>query len=311
MKEAVEVMKSAFRELSEKKAVVPLRTHVCVPEYKGDVLFMPAYSPTDGKFGLKVISLFENNPAIDLPFIQALVMVLDMKTGSPVAVIEGTSLTSIRSGAASGAATDFLALKDVRKVAIFGAGIQARTQLEAVCAVRSIHVASVFDSDRARAAAFSQKASAELGITVTLATSAEQALDGAGVVCTATTSATPVFEDQHVGAGVHINAIGSYKPHMREIPPETVARAHVVVDQVEAAWKEAGDLIMPLNDGLIGSDHIRAELGQIAAGTRAARPHAEAVTFFKSVGIAIQDLAAAGRVLANAEKLGLGTEVPL
>jgi ornithine cyclodeaminase/alanine dehydrogenase-like protein (mu-crystallin family) len=311
MKEAIEAMKSAFRELSENRALVPLRTHVAMPEHQGDVLVMPAYSPDTARFALKVITLFENNPALNLPFIQAMVMLFDTVTGSPVAIMEGTSLTAIRSGAASGAATDLLARKQARKVAIFGAGIQARTQLEAMCVVRPIREASVFDQDRTRADLFAREASAELGITVTVAASSAAALAGAEIICTATTSATPVFADGEVAAGTHINAIGSYKPHMREIPPATVARAHVVVDQLDAAWEEAGDLILPLKAGLIRSDHVRAELGEIVAGTKPGRTHPETVTFFKSVGIAIQDLAAANCVLANARKLGLGTEVPL
>jgi ornithine cyclodeaminase/alanine dehydrogenase-like protein (mu-crystallin family) len=311
MNEAIEVMKSAFRELSENRASVPLRTHVPMPEHQGDVLVMPAYSPDTARFGLKVITLFENNPALNLPFIQAMVMVFDTATGSPVAIMEGTALTAIRSGAASGAATDLLARKDAAKVAVFGAGIQARTQLEAVCAVRPIREASVFDHDRARAGTFALETSAALGIRVTVATTSAAALAGAAIICTATTSAEPVFADSEVEIGTHINAIGSYKPHMREIPPETVARAYVVVDQRGAAWEEAGDLILPLHAGLIQTDHIRAELGEIVAATQPGRPHPDAVTFFKSVGIAIQDLAAASRVLANAEKLGLGTAVAL
>lgn len=311
MKEAVEAMKSAFRELSENRVVVPLRTHVPMPEHQGGVLVMPVYSPDTARFGLKVITLFENNPARGLPFIQGLVMMFDTETGSPLAIMDGSSLTAIRSGAASGAATDLLARKEASKVAIFGAGLQGRTQLAAVCAVRPIREACIVDVDAGRAAAFAREASLELGIPVTVATTSAQALAGADVICTATTAATPVFADSEVAVGTHLNAIGSYKPHIREIPPETVVRAYVVVDQFHAAWEEAGDLILPLQAGLIQPDHIRAELGEIVAGTKPGRPHPEAITFFKSVGIAIQDLAAACRVLANAEKLGLGIEVPL
>jgi ornithine cyclodeaminase/alanine dehydrogenase-like protein (mu-crystallin family) len=311
MKEAIEAMKAAFRELSEERAVVPLRAHVSIPENKGDILVMPAYSPDMARFGLKVITLFQNNPALDIPFIQAMVMIFDSVTGSPVAVMEGTSLTAIRSGAASGAATDYLARKDARKVAIFGAGLQARTQLEAICAVRPIREASVFDQDAKRAAVFAREVGAELGITVKRATTSAKALAGADIICTATTSATPVFDDKDVGVGAHINAIGSYKPHMREIPPETVVRSFVVVDQIASVWQEAGDLIMPLNDGLIHPSHVGTELGELVAGTKPGRTHPDTVTFFKSVGIAIQDLAAANCVLTNARKLGLGTEVQL
>jgi ornithine cyclodeaminase/alanine dehydrogenase-like protein (mu-crystallin family) len=311
MQQAVEVMKAAFRELSANRAVVPMRTHISMPDDNGEVLVMPAYSPDTSRFGLKVITLFGNNPAIDLPFIQAMVMVFDTATGSPVAIMEGTALTAIRSGAASGAATDLLARQDAGTAAIFGAGIQARTQLEAVCAVRPIRHARVFDQDAARAAVFAREASAQLGINVTVAASSAAALDGADIICTATTSGTPVFADHEVCAGAHINAIGCYKPHMREIPPATVVRAQVVVDQLDAAWQEAGDLIMPLQAGLIDTSHIHAELGEIVAGIKPGRMHPDGVTFFKSVGIAIQDLAAASCALANARNLGLGTEVPL
>ena len=311
MRQAVEVMKSAFRELSEGRAVVPLRSHVSMPKHNGGVLFMPAHSPDTARFSLKVISLFENNPALNLPFIQAMVMLFDATTGSPLAIMEGTALTAIRSGAASGAATDLLARADSRKAAIFGAGLQARSQLEAMCAVRPIRSARVFDQDPLRAAAFAREASAELGICVTVAATSAEALDGADVICTATTSATPVFADDEVTSGCHINAIGSYKPHMREIPPLTVARAHVVVDQLDAAWAEAGDLILPLEAGLITSGHVRAELGELVAGTKPGRTDAHTLTFFKSVGVAIQDLAAASHALTNARQLGLGTAVAL
>lgn len=311
MREAIDVMKSAFRELSEGKAIVPPRAHVRVPEARGDVLFMPAYSTPEGRFGLKVITLFENNRLIGLPFIQALITVFDTKTGSPMAVMDGTALTAIRSGAASGAATDLLARKDATTVAIFGAGTQARTQLEAVCAVRPIKDARVYDMDRKRATAFAREASEALGIPVTVAKTSAKALAGAQIVCTATTSGTPVFSDSELEPGTHVNAIGCYKPHMREIPPETVVRAYVVVDQVEAAWIEAGDLIMPLQDGLIRKSHVRAELGELVSGKKSGPRVRGKITFFKSVGIAIQDLAAATRVLANAAKLGLGTRVKM
>ncbi|MEI6675304.1 MAG: ornithine cyclodeaminase [Verrucomicrobiota bacterium] len=311
MNQAVEAMKCAFLELSENRAVVPMRTHVSMPAHKGEVLVMPAYCPATARFGLKVITLFENNPALNLPFIQAMVMVFDTATGSPVAIMEGTALTAIRSGAASGAATDLLARTDARTVAIFGAGIQARTQLEAVCAVRSISSAKVFDHDRERAVIFAREASEQLGISVSPAVSPAEALAGADIICTATTSGTPVFADHELASGSHINAIGCYKPHLREIPPETVVRSHVVVDQLDAAWQEAGDLILPRQAGLIQTDHIRAELGEIVGGTKPGRTDPATVTFFKSVGIAIQDLAAASCVLANAQQLGLGTEVQM
>ena len=311
MAEAVAAMKEAFRELSAGKAVAPPRTRMRIEEGRGDVLVMPAYSPSASRVGLKVITLFERNRDLGLPFIQALALVLDGGTGTPLAVMDGTALTAIRTGAASGAATDLLARRDVRKVAVFGAGLQARSQLEAVRAVRPLVEAAVFDPDRARAAEFAAWAGRELGLAASAAATPAEALSGAGVVCTATTSGTPVFADGDLAAGVHINAVGSYKPRIREVPPETVVRALVFVDEREAAWEEAGDLIMPLESGLITRGHVRAELGEVVAGDKPGRLRADDVTLFKSVGLAVQDLAAAARALANAETLGLGTSVRL
>ncbi len=311
MPEAIAAMRAAFRELSECLAVVPPRVNIAIPEHKGDVLFMPAYSPAARRLGLKVITLFEDNRALGLPFIQALVMIFDAQTGSPIAIMDGTTLTALRTGGASGVATDLLARPDASRVAIFGAGIQARTQLEAVCAVRPIRTARIFDVDRVRAEAFAEEARTTLKISATAVATPAAALDGAEVVCTATTSTTPVFSDHELPPGAHINAVGSYKPYVREIPAATVVRATVVVDQTASAWEEAGDLIMPRKDGLITAHHIQAELGEIIAGRKQGRRDRDEVTLFKSVGLAIQDLVAADYALAKAEALQMGTCVPV
>jgi ornithine cyclodeaminase/alanine dehydrogenase-like protein (mu-crystallin family) len=225
--------------------------------------------------------------------------------------MDGASLTAIRTGAASGAATDLLARPDAAVVAIFGAGPQARAQLEAVCTVRPIRRARVFDVNTGRAQALATDLADRLGILVEPARSPAEALAGADVICTATTSSVPVFDDRDLALGVHINAVGSYKPSVHEIPPETVRRARVVVDQLAAALAEAGDLLIPMQQGVIGRDHIYAELGEIASGRKKGRESPSQITLFKSVGVAVQDLAAADRVLANAERLNLGTELVL
>ncbi|MDP6847254.1 MAG: ornithine cyclodeaminase [Kiritimatiellia bacterium] len=311
MKDAVEAMKGVFLELSSGNACVPPRTHVAIPEHAGDALFMPSYSPNMGRMGLKVVTLHPKNRELGLPFIQALVMVLDAVTGTPLAVMNGAALTAIRTGAASGAATDVLAREDASQVAIFGAGVQAETQLEAVCSVRAIRRVTVFDISTERAEAFAAKMQESLHVEVNAMADSAAALAGADVVCTATTSEIPVFADAEIASGTHINAIGSYKPHVREIPPDTVARACVVVDQVEAAWEEAGDLIMARDEGVIEESHIQTELGQVIAGDKSGRQNDEQITFFKSVGVATQDLAAACAVLEKGESLGLGTRVEL
>jgi len=311
MKEAVAAMKEAFRRLSNGRAVVPPRTHIEAESSAGDALFMPSYDPEERRMGVTVVTLFGGNAALGLPRLQALMIVLDAATGSPLAVMDGTSLTAIRTGAASGAATDLLARAAAAAVAVFGAGPQARTQLEAVAAVRPIRRARFFDPSTQLARALAREMAEKLGIQVEAAGSASEALAGADIVCTATTSAVPVFADGDLAPGTHINAVGSYRPSMREIPSETVRRARVVVDYLPAAAAEAGDLIIPVQEGLIGKDHVYAELGEIVAGKKRGRESADQVTLFKSAGVAIQDLAAAGAVLAHAERLGLGTELTL
>ena len=311
MAQAVEVMKQAFADLSAGRVTVPPRTHMALPEAGGDALFMPAYNPSQERMGVKIVTLFEQNRDTHLPFIQALVVVLDATNGRPLGVMNGATITAIRTGAASGAATDVLARRDAKVAAIFGAGTQGRTQLEAVCAVRDITEARIFDVNRPAAEAFAREMGALLGIPINVADSSARAVAGADVICTATTADDPVFDDADISPGVHINAVGSYKPDVREIPAATVVRARVVVDQDEVAFEEAGDLIMPMRAGLIHRDHVTTELGSVIAGMVPGRSDDNQITLFKSVGIAVQDLAAAGKILENAEQMGLGTELEM
>jgi ornithine cyclodeaminase/alanine dehydrogenase-like protein (mu-crystallin family) len=311
MAEAVEAMKSAFAQLSVGRANVPLRTPLEVPAHNGVTLFMPAYLADDDQMAIKIVSVFNDNPAQGLPLIHALVVVVDATTGIPRAAIDGTYLTALRTGAVSGAATDLLSRPDARTVAIFGAGAQGRTQLEAVCAVRPIERAWVFDVDTDGAAIYADEMTTGTSLPVEAAESATEALRQADIVCTATTSSTPVFDDADLRPGAHINAVGAYTPGMQEIPVATVIRAKVVVDHTESSMAEAGDLLIPISQGLIAEDHIYAELGEITAGRKPGRQPEDDVTLFKSVGVAVQDVAAAARVLAAAERLDLGIEVAL
>ncbi len=308
---AVAAMKAAFSQLATGKAHLPLRTVVSTPRQGGTLLLMPAFQAEGREMGVKLLSLFPGNPQRGLPLIQALMTVFDGETGQPLAVMEAGSLTALRTGAASGAATDLLARTNAETVAIFGAGVQGRTQLEAVCAVRPVREARVYDPIRERAEAFARDMRERLNTDVATASTPKEALTSADVVCTATTSQTPVFHDGDLKAGVHINAAGSYTPEAREIPEHTVRRATVVVDQREASLAEAGDLIIPIEEGIIQPDHIHAELGELAAGLKPGRRHPDEVTLFKSVGLAVQDVAAAWAVLNAAERMQLGTRVAL
>jgi ornithine cyclodeaminase/alanine dehydrogenase-like protein (mu-crystallin family) len=296
MAEAIRAVKEALVALSAGRALVPPRTSLEIPGTRTTALVMPAYLPGPNQIGLKLISLCEDNPAKGLPFAQAITIVMDAEQGTPLAVLEAGYLTAVRTGAASGVATDALARKDARVAAIFGAGVQGRTQLEAIAAVRPIRRALVFDIDAGAAAAFAEEMTERLRIEVVPA-SRPEALAEADVISTATTSATPVFADRDVKPGVHINAVGSYKPHVREVPGETIRRASLFVDERRSCLEEAGDLIIPLRQGLIREDHIRAEIGEVLAGLAPGRRSEEEITVFKSVGNAVEDLAVAGLVV--------------
>jgi ornithine cyclodeaminase/alanine dehydrogenase-like protein (mu-crystallin family) len=310
MGDAIEAMREAFIELSSGRANVPPRVHMNIAEENATELFMPVYLPSIHKIGVKVVSVFADNPARGLPLIHALVAVFDGKSGVPVAVMDGEYLTALRTGAASGLATDLLARKDAAVVTVFGAGRQGRSQLEAVAAVRKIQRAYIINRGREKAAIFAAEMQSQLGLEVIVAES-KHILEETDIICTATTSANPVFSDGNLKPGVHINAIGSYKPSTSEIPAATIVRAKVVVDSFQSCIAEAGDLILPIEQGLIGREHIYAELGEIAAGNKKGRASEGEITVFKSVGNAVQDLAAAARVLDAAQKLKLGVEVKL
>lgn len=310
MKQAIALMRPAFIALSGGRAVAPVRATLSIPQHEARALFMPVYLPDLAQIGLKVVTVHPHNAAQGLPFIHALVMVTDAATGRPLAVMDGEHLTALRTGAGAGLATDLLARPDAAVVALFGAGVQARTQLEAVCAVRPIRRAYVFNRSRDHADAFAREMSARLALDVQVADD-PAVLQEADVVCTATTSLAPVFAHAHLKPGVHINGIGSYRPDMAEIPPETVLAATVVVDHRPACLAEAGDLLQPLARGLITEAHIHAELGEVAAGRKTGRTADDEITFFKSVGNAVQDLAVGSHVVAVAAARNLGTEATL
>lgn len=313
MSQAIEAIKVAYAQLSAGRVVLPLRSRIDVPEYQGAALFMPAYLGSSGDLAVKIVSVFPGNLAQGTPTIAAVVIVLDSRTGRPIALLEGASLTAIRTGAASGAATDILAREDSKRLAIFGSGAQARTQLEAICNVRAIESVTIFSlaPDMARDMAEDMRGRGPIPADVTVAASPYEAIADADIICTATTSETPVFDGAGLKPGTHINAIGSYTPSMQEVDATTILRALVVVDSKEAVLAEAGDLLVPIGRGEITPQIIHAEIGQIINGDRPGRTSPDQITYFKSVGLAIQDAVAAGRALDRAKALGLGQTLSL
>lgn len=314
MSQAIESVRQAFISLSRGEAVMPLRNQVLVKEQEGTTLFMPAYLPSIESLGTKIVSVFPNNIEHDLPTIHALVISCDAKTGQPTVVMDGTYLTALRTGAASGVATDLLARKEVKTAAIIGAGIQGRTQLEALCCVRDIQKVWVYDKKIRVAEAYAaemQNRGRPFPSDIVVAHSPSEAVSEAEVICCATTSTVPVFEDADLKSGTHINGVGSYTPHMQEIPEQTLLRSKVVVDSLSASLEEAGDLIIPLKKGLISKSHIHGEIGQVASGQILGRESDQEITFFKSVGVAVQDVAVAEMVFRQAKSLRQGTDFDL
>jgi alanine dehydrogenase len=314
MAEAIEVVKSAFAQLSAGRANVPLRTQLFFPQHNAVTLVMPAYLEDTAALGVKVVSVFPHNPEAGLPTTHALVIIVDTNTGQPIAAMDGTYLTALRTGAASGAATDLLARRNAHQVAILGAGGQGRTQLLGVCQVRQVTRVWVYDSISERARQYVQEMKAAGGSVpgdIMQATSAAEAVAQADIICMATTSKTPVVSDGDLRPGVHINGIGSYSPQMQELDERTVARAKIVVDSRVAALAEAGDLVIPMSKGIISEQNIHAELGELVLGRKPGRENEDEVTFFKAVGSAVQDMSVAHRVLHRAAELNLGTEVVL
>ena len=310
MAQSIDLMKEAFAQLSSGRAVVPQRLSMEMPELGARALVMPVHLLKGGQFGMKIVSLFTQNPGKGLPYIQALMLVFDGSDGHPLALMDAEYLTALRTGAASGLATDMLARTDAQTVMIFGAGAQGRLQLEGVCAVRRISRALVFDPNPERAGKFCRDMAGRFPFPVTVAVS-PAAVEEADVICTATNSKEPVFNDASLRKGTHINAIGAYRPDMCEIPPASVVRAKVFVDHRLSCLAEAGDILGPIERGLIDAGHIQAELGEIISGQKRGRNDDGEITVFKSVGNASQDLAAALQILHNAEQSGLGSEFQL
>lgn len=295
---AIEIMKHAFGQLSAGKATVPLRSKISSD--KGDTLLMPAYLHGSQDLGIKIVSIYKDNPSKDIPTVTAIMIVLDPQTGRPRALIEGDSLTAIRTGATGGLASDLLARRNAKTVALFGAGVQARAQLQGVIAVRSITRINLLDLSLSA----SQKLAAEIATweeapAVNLVSNSKEAIQDADIIITATTSSKPVFDGHGLKAGTHITGVGSYTPQMREVDETTVQRARIVVDSREACLAEAGDLI-------ISKATVDAELGEIINGIKPGRRSDEEITFFKTVGVAVEDAAAAAAILSEAETNGLG-----
>ncbi len=312
MRDAVDVVKRAFSELSTGHADVPLRLALALPKHDGVTLLMPGYLSDLESLAVKVVSVHNRNAKRNLPRVNAVVIVIDPGAGQPVALIEGGSLTALRTGAASGVATDLLARQDAEVAAIFGAGVQARAQMLAVAAVRPVKRFWIYAPRRDRVDEMIAEMRSQLDTSIELlaADSPSQAVRDALVICAATTSSIPVFDGADLQPGAHINGIGSYKPDMQEIDCLTLKRASkIVIDSVESALAEAGDLLVAIERQEIQPSDIYAEIGAIVAGLKPGRENQNEITYFKSVGNAAQDAAVAHAIYQRASRENLGVEI--
>jgi ornithine cyclodeaminase/alanine dehydrogenase-like protein (mu-crystallin family) len=309
MRDAVEAMKFAFAELSAGRVVAPQRAVVEVDEVDGISLLMGGYVPGEG-LAAKTVSIFNRNRELGKDVVTGLVLVLDPVSGEPIGLLDGGALTAWRTGAAVGAATDLLARPDARIGALIGAGVQARTQLLALDAVREMETIRVFGLDQSQVSEFIERLQPDVSARLEPVASAEEAVDGAHVISSATNSPTPVFDGRRLASGVHLNAIGTFTLDRREVDLVTVERATVFVDLVEAALEEAGELVAGIEAGVTRSEDW-TEIGDVVAERSPGRTRVDQITFFKSVGHAAQDVVTASRVMKRAVETGLARTVEL
>jgi alanine dehydrogenase len=311
MADCMTVVEKAFAEMANGTAVLPLRIGITPPD--GLALYMPAYLKEMGALACKVVTVYKNNPKkFNIPTTIGKVLLQNPENGDVICIMDGGYLTAVRTGAASGVATKYLARAGKGQIAgIFGAGVQAKTQLWAVATARQLSRAYVYDVSPEAVAAFVKEMSAKLKLEIIPADSPSHILAEADIICTATSSATPLLNGSQVRPGTHINGIGSHSPGARELDTAIIMRSKLVADSYEACLKEAGDVMIPLQEGAITADHIYAELGEIILGRKSGRKNAAEITLFKSNGLAIQDAATAKLVYDKALKAGIGKEAQI
>jgi alanine dehydrogenase len=308
----IDALAPAMAELSAGRASVPPRVAAMVAERDGLLAAMPGYVPSAGALTSKLVTLFPRNEGTGTPTHQALIAAFDPDDGSPLALLDGTEITAARTGACSALSARLLAREDAAVLAVLGTGVQARSHARAMVCVRPLHEIRVAGRDHARADALAGELADELGVPASGAASYEEALWEADIACATTHASEPVVRRPWLAPGVHVTSVGYGG---REVDDRTVADALVCVESRAAALAPfpagSADLLEPIRDGVIGEDHIHAELGELVAGTRPGRSSAEQITLYKSVGVAAQDAAAAALVLAAARERGAGREVEL
>ena len=307
MAACVDVMVEVLAALGRGEAENPLRSMMWLPDKRGLLAMMPSFM--GDAMGVKVISVMPGNHGTEYDSHMGAVLLFEATHGRPLALIDASEITAIRTAAVSGVATRLLAPEQAADLAILGTGVQADSHLEAMLAVRPIQRVRVWSRHGANRERFAAHAQQRYNITVEPVETAQQAVQGAQLICTTTSAAEPVLQGAWLSPGAHINVVGASTPAAREVDSEAMRQALLFVDRRESTLNEAGDFLIPRQEGVIGDDHIQAELGEILLGQHPGRTSSQAITLFKSLGLAVEDLASAQYIYQQALAQGIGTQV--
>lgn len=310
MRECIEVMETILRALAQGECILPLRQIMWLPDRVGALGLMPSFWAKAKVVGLKAVTFFPGNEGTELDSHQGSVMLFESERGRLLAIVDATAITAIRTAGVSGAATKLLAREDAATLAIIGSGVQAARHLEAMLLCRPIREVRVCSKTLDRAAAFAVAQSAKHSVAIKAIAGAEDAVQGADIICTTTTSPVPVLLGDWLSPGVHINAVGSSIASARELDAAAVRRCRLFVDRRESALNEAGDFVLAKAEGAINDDHILGEIGEVLTDRVAGRTGADEITLFKSVGLAVEDLASAWHVYQKAADGASGVTIP-
>ena len=311
MEEVIRLMEDALRAFSTGGVVQPVRVALPIEPHAGYLGVMPAFVRTNGALAAKLVTFYPKNAENLLPTHLAVILLWNSKTGEVLSMMDGRLITEMRTAATSAAATKVLARADASMLAVLGSGVQARSHLEALRLVRSIRAVRVWSRTPAHARQFARDMQQEFGIAVEPTATEEGAVRGADLIVTATSATTPVLRGEWLSKGAHMNAVGAPRPTWRELDSEAVTRARVFVDSRAGALTEAGDLLIPMKEEVIGASHIVGEIGEVLAGRIEGRRGADDITLFKSLGMAVEDVATAHDVYEKARTRGIGEEITL
>jgi len=312
MRDVIDAVEEGFRALARGDAAAPERLRLDVPTHNGILLEMPAFAGLDGAgaLGTKIVSVFEQNAKRGLEIVQAVYLLLERETGVPLSLMDGRFITAIRTAATSAVATKFMAGSGSKRLAVFGAGVQARFHIEAMIEVAELEQVMIVSRTADKAVALSEYVRSVHGLPCQVVSS-EKAVSTANLICTCTSSSKPLFYGKLLTAGTHINSVGAFTPSTRELDTEAVRLARVIIDAASSAGRESGDILIPISEGAIEKCHVKGTLAEVVAGEVSGRESRAEITLFKSCGVAIEDLVTARLAYARASVGGIGVRVEL